>query len=276
MPSLKKSKVKSSWWDLPAGFTVAAVALLALLLMSGSATASSITLDGMFDGSPPYSDSETVKWFNGHKPAPDSIYGDFNNQLGTTTIHYGIGELAGETSGTEYFFLYVDVPLYAKNMIWQANPGDGLTEADLSSYRKHHETHHDPGDLKLDFHTATHSEKMVLNDNEDNDKFKADLAGNAENKFGLVGFKDSVDYLLDNTLATIGLSLARDTKMSFEFQFALNETENNDFVALFANGIEFHLSPERGLSPVVPIPGAIWLLGSGLIGLAGLRRRFRK
>ena len=26
----------------------------------------------------------------------------------------------------------------------------------------------------------------------------------------------------------------------------------------------------------VPIPGAIWLLGSGLIGLAGLRRKFQK
>jgi hypothetical protein len=28
--------------------------------------------------------------------------------------------------------------------------------------------------------------------------------------------------------------------------------------------------------PVVPIPGALWLLGSGLVGLAGLRRRMRK
>jgi hypothetical protein len=27
---------------------------------------------------------------------------------------------------------------------------------------------------------------------------------------------------------------------------------------------------------VVPIPGAVWLLGSGLVGLVGLRRKFRK
>jgi hypothetical protein len=27
---------------------------------------------------------------------------------------------------------------------------------------------------------------------------------------------------------------------------------------------------------VVPIPGAVWLLGSGLIGIVGLRRRFKK
>ena len=25
----------------------------------------------------------------------------------------------------------------------------------------------------------------------------------------------------------------------------------------------------------VPLPGAVWLLGSGLVGLAGLRRKFR-
>lgn len=31
-----------------------------------------------------------------------------------------------------------------------------------------------------------------------------------------------------------------------------------------------------GTGTVVPIPGAIWLLGSGLIGLAGFRRKFRK
>jgi hypothetical protein len=30
------------------------------------------------------------------------------------------------------------------------------------------------------------------------------------------------------------------------------------------------------VSSPVPIPGAVWLLGSGLIGLAGIRRRFRK
>jgi hypothetical protein len=28
--------------------------------------------------------------------------------------------------------------------------------------------------------------------------------------------------------------------------------------------------------PEIPIPGAIWLLGSGMIGLVGLRRKFRR
>ena len=30
------------------------------------------------------------------------------------------------------------------------------------------------------------------------------------------------------------------------------------------------------LSPSVPIPSAVWLLGSGLIGIVGIRRKFRK
>ena len=289
MPSLMKSKVKSSRWDLPAGLTVAAVALLALLLMPGSATASPITLDGMFDGPDSYEYSVTVKWFNGHKSAPDSIYGDINNQLGTTTIHYGENELAG----TNYFFLYVEVPLYAKNMIWQnidwkndypvsnTNPTLGLTEEDVESYRVQHETHHPEGDMKLDFGGATGSEKLVLN-NSSGKQFEASLAGDVKNddtadpndQFGFIAFKDSVDYLFDNSLATEALSLARNTKMSFEFQFVLDSAKNEALITLFDNGIEFHLSPERG-SPV-PIPGAVYLLGSGLIGLAGIRRKFRK
>ncbi len=31
-----------------------------------------------------------------------------------------------------------------------------------------------------------------------------------------------------------------------------------------------------GVATPVPIPAAVWLLGSGLIGLVGLRKRFKK
>ena len=39
---------------------------------------------------------------------------------------------------------------------------------------------------------------------------------------------------------------------------------------------EFDLMLTAELSAPVPIPGAIWLLGSTLIGLAGLKRKFSK
>ena len=289
MPRLMKSKVKSSRWNLPAGFTVVVLALMLLIGPVGVAEASTvpINLDGMFDGSDSYDNSATVKWYNGHQQK--SIYGDFDDQRGTTTIHYGINTLAG--TNDEYFFLYADVPLYAKNMIWQANPWSnplannnsaiGLTEADVEPYRAQY-SHHGDKVLILDFGRATGSEKLVLNNSDGDKQFKAHLAGDVSTHhdldpvgdFGFVAFMDSVDYLFDNNLADEYLSLARYTKMSFEFQFEKDSTKNAAFVALFDNGIEFHLSPERG-NPV-PVPGAVYLLGSGLIGMAGIRRKFRK
>ena len=41
---------------------------------------------------------------------------------------------------------------------------------------------------------------------------------------------------------------------------------NPDHIGFF--GISFYPTP-------VPVPGAVWLLGSGLLGIAGLRKRFR-
>jgi hypothetical protein len=198
--------------------TMLGAIVLTLLFMSGPASAT-IVLDGVYGSSDTYSNSKEVDWFNGHE-TDESIYDD----QATTTIRYG------EDNG--HFFLYVEAPLYAKNMIWQkldwkknyplpnTDPTTGLIEADIASYRTHHETHHKPGDMKLDFGGATGSEIMELFDRNGNKIFTADLAGDADNQFGLVGFMDSVDYLFDNGLATENLSLNRDMKMSFEFKFA--------------------------------------------------------
>ena len=101
--------------------------------------------------------------------------------MGTTTFHYGIGELGGE----DYFFLYVEAPIYVKSMIWEDSPtggwtkpltntdaNNGLTENDVASYRNHHETHHKPGEMKLDFKGATGSEKVIFVDKNGNKKIQ--------------------------------------------------------------------------------------------------------
>ncbi len=253
---------------------------LTLATAAGSAGAS-ITMDGIFGGGDSYASNELVTWYSGHQTA-NSIYGDFNNQSATTKIRYGTGTRAGDNSGTEYFFLFVEAPLFAKNMIWQdldwkgadfpignLDPNAGLTEADVASYRIHHETHHNPGDMKLDFGGATGSEKIVFVNGSGNGVFEADIDGNADNLFGLVDSKDSVDYLFDNSLATQALSLNRDMTMSYEFQFELDATTNNALLDIVRNGIEFHLSPERGLPVPAPASAAIF----GMSGLALMRRR---
>ena len=123
-----------------------------------------ITLDGVI-GSDAYSNSESVGWFNGHKAA-ESIYGDFDGQLGSTTLSYG------ESDGC--FIVHVKSPLYAKNMIWEdidwhspilnTNPSLGLTEDDADPYRTHHETHHRVGTMNLDFNGATGNKKIIFLD----------------------------------------------------------------------------------------------------------------
>lgn len=145
------------------------------------------------------------------------------------------------------------------------NPNVGLTEADIAPYRPHHETHHTAGSLNLKFSTATGSEKFILKNANGTQAFKANLNGAADNLFGFIDFKDSVDYLFDNSLAAPQLSLNRNTTMAFEFQFALDATANNQVLGLVRNGVEFHMSPER-----VPAPSTAIVL---LVAAGGATRR---
>ena len=50
-----------------------------------------------------------------------------------------------------------------------------------------------------------------------------------------------------------------------------NRVGDNQWVNL---GLQYTLSANEMVISAIPIPGAVWLLGSGLIGLVGIRRRF--
>jgi hypothetical protein len=277
------------------GPRIAAVALMALLVMSGPASAD-IVLDGVYGSSDEYSHSKEIHWFNGHVGGRNnenvSIYGPGS----MTTIRY--------EKGTDFSFMYIEVPLFAKNMIWEnldwkkdltnTDTDKGLTEADIASYRTHHETHHGVGDMKLDFDGATGSEKLELilggniiftaslkakvddpkgpkgkDDGPKGPKGKDD----DKNDFGLLpnGLKTSLDYLFENERATEGLSLNYNTTMSFEFEFEGEENYGalKDAIADSTFEVSFHLSPERGLPN--PEPATIAILALGGIGI--LRRR---
>jgi len=93
--------------------------ILATPLATTAVQAQSVTLDGFYDANnasevSAYSTTESVGWRNGHNTAND-FWGDGSDpdpaNWAQTTIRYGSGTLAGDTSGTTYFFLYVEAPL---------------------------------------------------------------------------------------------------------------------------------------------------------------------
>lgn len=251
--------------------TVAASAAVASVATVHSQT---IDYDGIFSGADGYSNTEIVTWFNGHD---DTTYGDFDSQFFNTVIRYGVGTIAGDSSGTEYFFLFAESPLEAKNMVW----GDGMTNVEVSQYGS-----------RLDFSKATGSEKIGLRGpngekllevdigssgdggGKKDKKDKKDKDGKDDSDFGFLSFKDSVDYLLGNGISTEDSSSASNVTMSVEMQFALDPVKNAAVVAAARNGLDFHLSPDRGLIPaLVPEPSSTLLFG--LVAVIGLFRRKR-
>lgn len=240
--------------------TIAASSLLFGLTTMGS-YAQTIEYDGILTPEDNYSNVEIVTWYNSHG---SSSYGDFDSQYYNTFIRYGVGTVDGDTSGTQYFFLFAESPLEAKNMVW----GDGMTDDEISQY----------GD-QLSFSKATGSEKIEFVNHKGDSILKVDIGsdGKLDKKakdFGLLSYKDSVMYLLDNGISTEDSSSASNFTMSVEMQFALDPAKNQLILDAARNGLDFHLSPDRGLIPdLVPEPSSTLLFG--LLATLGLLRRKR-
>lgn len=237
----------------------AAAAFMSSLVTAHS---QSIKYDGIFTADDKYTTTEIVGWFNGHD---DTTYGDFKTQKYNTFIRYGVGTEAGDPSGTKYFYLFAESPLEAKNMVW----GSGMNATEIAQYGK-----------LLDFSAATGSEKISLLNSSGSAVLVADIGSNVSGKgkntfaFGMLGFKDSVDYLIGNGISNTTTSSARTFTMSVEMKFALDPVKNAQAVAAARNGLDYHLSPDRGLIPVlVPEPSTTLLFG--LLGTIGLLRRKR-
>ncbi len=235
-----------------------AVAFMSSLVASHG---QSIQYDGILTGADGYTNSEIVTWYNSHG---SSSYGEFNSQYYNTIIRYGIATVAGDPSGTQYFFLFAEAPLEAKNMVW----GAGMTSEEVSQYGK-----------RLSYSDATGSEKMKFVNNKGSSLLEVDIGsgGKLDKKapnFGLISYKDSVMYLLDNGISTTTSSSASGYTMSVEMQFAVDPVKNQLILDAARNGLDFHLSPDRGLIPdLIPEPGTTLLFG--LLSTLGLFRRRR-
>ena len=115
-----------------------------------------------------YSNTELVDWKNGHNTDDDFWSDGAGASINQATIRYGSGTLAGDLSGTTYYFLYVEAPLEIKGMEWS------LDSSKIDDYWKYvlggQYLHDQPLDStkphisKLDYGTATGSEKVEFGD----------------------------------------------------------------------------------------------------------------
>jgi len=192
------------------------------------------------------------------------------------------------TEDLTYLYLYIGVPLFAKNMIWEnaayeigfeGDSANHLVEADYLPYRAH-DNKDGKDDYKLDYKTATESEDLVLGSGFGGTVYDLRTDGTS-------GYYTSLNYLLGNSADDGGsawdtcdtsLCLARDVQFAYEFKLALSSLAGGDstqFLAGVSDGIGVHLSDERrgAATNVIPVPAAFWLFGTAIFGLIGMRRK---
>jgi len=247
--------------------------------------------DGQYDASSDsgYKNTESIGWINGHE-TENSVYGDgsgASTSWDQTTMRWGAALQHGDSSGQEYFFHYIEAPLYAKDMQWATDAINDPNIVDFDLYDLGGKNLHQ-SDTKvndLDYKNATGSERInwggTDSDPVKRDDYKSDFPGGASGT-GIIAVKDSIDYLLSNglitdsggnTVSSVGdlddntKSYNADIPMAFEFKFQ----SWNDFEAArdaARLGVVFHLSPEK-----IPEPSSALLLSVASLGMLLRRKR---
>ena len=269
--------------------------LMAPIVQGQTTVTRTINFDGFDDGqynassNSGYANTENIGWINGHH-TENSAYGDGSGTSTTwdqTTMRWGSALQEGDTSGQKYFFLYIEAPLYAKDMQWSPDAVNDTNIVDFYQYdlggKNLHQSDSKVNDL--DYGNATGSERInwggTDSDPVKREDYKSDFPGGASGT-GIIAVKDSIDYLLSNglitdssgnTVSSVGdlddntKSYNADIPMAFEFKFQ----SWNDFEAArdaARLGVVFHLSPEK-----IPEPSSALLLSVASLGMLLRRKR---
>jgi len=259
------------------------LALGAATLFPGSASAMTVTVDGIkqageYTGGTAHGE-KSLLWYNQHESIYTEAAGNMN------PLVWEINQVAAGNFSLNVFF---EVPLYARRMIWKDGctyktgnavsaacmdlaPGGDTAYLDAYDEGSHH------SDVNMDYKTQTESEYFKLENSGGGTiffkKWQDEDTGTPDNPT----WATSREYLISNMICSETKCTEFDRTSSIEvmWQGLGSQQDATDLLNSIAK-MELHLSDEaRGLPPVgeVPVPAAIWLFGTALIGFIGMARR---
>jgi hypothetical protein len=282
--------------------------VMAFALLPDIASASTVTVNGIKEAGEytgnsltSSSGSESLQWYNDHH----SQYGPEKNKM--NTMYWEINEIDTDDYSLN---LFVEVPLYARRMIWVGKDKDdagalnyggdasecdpdcnGIPKAVLDAYFAGATFEGHKSSVKMDYGTQTGSEYFRLNGTGGKVAgFGDDLCFGLQDDGGHCGkggaspqtdpdenddsiyWQTSRHWVLANGCTT-ALCAALNTSMSLEVELRSLTLTEAEAMRDGVSSLRLHLSDEAYGIPQVPVPAAFWLFGTAIFGLIGMRRK---
>lgn len=148
----------------------------------------------------------------------------------------------------------------------QGGGGNGILSADSNDIGGF--------DSSVRWNSTSTSGAADLTDGGSSDRFAIDfLSVRPEDAFSLRVAGGVNDHTIDFTVDGLGIK----TILFSDFPLLSTDFETVNTVQLFNNaGSALSNIQIDSIQTTVPVPAAVWLLGSGLVGLVAVRKRFKK